>query len=66
MVLCYLACLVRDVATAVGYGYFIQCGFVKEMFTREEIRMLNKNGEEHGTITCRIDDKENFEVTALR
>ncbi|VDK73682.1 unnamed protein product [Onchocerca ochengi] len=39
---------------------------MKELFTREEIRMLNKNGEEHGTITCRIDDKENFEITTLR
>ncbi|VDN07833.1 unnamed protein product [Thelazia callipaeda] len=37
-----------------------------EMFTREEVRMLNKNGEEHGTVTCRIDDKENFEITTLR
>uniref|UniRef100_F1L3Q5 tRNA-nucleotidyltransferase 1 n=1 Tax=Ascaris suum TaxID=6253 RepID=F1L3Q5_ASCSU len=39
---------------------------MKELFTREGIRMLNKNGEEHGTITCRIDDKENFEITTLR
>ncbi|MFH4974233.1 hypothetical protein AB6A40_000942 [Gnathostoma spinigerum] len=39
---------------------------MKEMFSREEIRMLNKNGEEHGTITCRIDNKENFEITTLR
>uniref|UniRef100_A0A0R3RZX7 PolyA_pol domain-containing protein n=1 Tax=Elaeophora elaphi TaxID=1147741 RepID=A0A0R3RZX7_9BILA len=39
---------------------------MKELFSREGIRMLNKNGEEHGTITCRIDDKENFEVTTLR
>ncbi|MCP9256868.1 hypothetical protein DINM_000100 [Dirofilaria immitis] len=39
---------------------------MKELFVREEIRMLNKNGEEHGTITCRIDDKENFEITTLR
>ncbi|CEF63237.1 CCA tRNA nucleotidyltransferase 1, mitochondrial [Strongyloides ratti] len=37
-----------------------------EMFNRENIRMLNKRGEEHGTVTCRIDDKENFEVTTLR
>ncbi|CAG9540206.1 unnamed protein product [Cercopithifilaria johnstoni] len=39
---------------------------MKELFVREGIRMLNKNGEEHGTITCRIDDKENFEITTLR
>uniref|UniRef100_A0A915LF39 Poly A polymerase head domain-containing protein n=1 Tax=Meloidogyne javanica TaxID=6303 RepID=A0A915LF39_MELJA len=39
---------------------------MKEIFTHEQIRMLNKNGEEHGTITCRIDDKENFEITTLR
>uniref|UniRef100_A0A914ZLM7 CCA tRNA nucleotidyltransferase 1, mitochondrial n=1 Tax=Parascaris univalens TaxID=6257 RepID=A0A914ZLM7_PARUN len=39
---------------------------MKELFNREGIRMLNKNGEEHGTITCRIDDKENFEITTLR
>lgn len=39
---------------------------MKEMFAREGIRTLNKNGEEHGTVTCRIDDKENFEVTTLR
>ncbi|VDN42427.1 unnamed protein product [Gongylonema pulchrum] len=39
---------------------------MKELFTREQIRMLNKNGEEHGTVTCRIDDKENFEITTLR
>jgi tRNA nucleotidyltransferase (CCA-adding enzyme) len=39
---------------------------MKEIFEREQIRMLNKNGEEHGTITCRINDKENFEITTLR
>ncbi|KAI1719327.1 poly A polymerase head domain-containing protein [Ditylenchus destructor] len=39
---------------------------MKEMFEAETIRMLNKKGEEHGTITCRINDKENFEVTTLR
>lgn len=30
---------------------------MKEMFTKEGIRMLNMNGEKHGTITARIDDK---------
>ncbi|XP_022335319.2 CCA tRNA nucleotidyltransferase 1, mitochondrial-like [Crassostrea virginica] len=39
---------------------------MKEMFSKEGIRMLNMNGEKHGTITARIDDKENFEVTTLR
>jgi tRNA nucleotidyltransferase (CCA-adding enzyme) len=39
---------------------------MKEIFEREKIRMYNKNGEEHGTITCRINDKENFEITTLR
>ena len=39
---------------------------MKALFEREEIRMLNKRGEEHGTITCRINDKENFEITTLR
>ncbi|TKR86463.1 hypothetical protein L596_011053 [Steinernema carpocapsae] len=39
---------------------------MKDMFTRENIRMLHKRGEEHGTITCRIDDKDNFEITTLR
>lgn len=39
---------------------------MKDMFTTEEIRMINMNGEKHGTITPRINDKENFEVTTLR
>ncbi|TNN15641.1 CCA tRNA nucleotidyltransferase 1 isoform 1 [Schistosoma japonicum] len=37
-----------------------------EMFSKEGIRMLNRNGESHGTVTARINDKENFEVTTLR
>lgn len=37
-----------------------------EMFTKENIRMINANGERHGTITPRINDEENFEVTTLR
>ncbi|XP_037876230.1 CCA tRNA nucleotidyltransferase 1, mitochondrial isoform X2 [Bombyx mori] len=36
---------------------------MKEMFTAEEVRMINVNGERHGTITARINDKENFEVS---
>lgn len=39
---------------------------MKEMFTRENVRMINAKGEKHGTITPRINDKENFEVTTLR
>ncbi|CAF3814762.1 unnamed protein product [Rotaria sp. Silwood1] len=39
---------------------------VKQMLTKENIRMINLNGEKHGTITARINDKENFEVTTLR
>ncbi|VDL98904.1 unnamed protein product [Schistocephalus solidus] len=37
-----------------------------EMFTKENIRMLNRNGEAHGTVTVRINDKSNFEITTLR
>lgn len=39
---------------------------MKDMFNAESIRMINTNGEKHGTITARINDKENFEVTTLR
>lgn len=60
---------------------------MQAMFTKEQVRMLNKKGERHGrsfftvlshtlevldlffvsgTITCRINDKENFEITTLR
>ncbi|XP_017044299.1 CCA tRNA nucleotidyltransferase 1, mitochondrial [Drosophila ficusphila] len=39
---------------------------MKVMFEKEEVRMINANGEKHGTITPRINDKENFEVTTLR
>uniref|UniRef100_A0A182W0W7 Poly A polymerase head domain-containing protein n=1 Tax=Anopheles minimus TaxID=112268 RepID=A0A182W0W7_9DIPT len=39
---------------------------MKEMFTKENIRMVNMNGEKHGTITPRINDRENFEITTLR
>ncbi|XP_037897741.1 CCA tRNA nucleotidyltransferase 1, mitochondrial, partial [Glossina fuscipes] len=39
---------------------------MKQMFTLEKIRMINPKGEKHGTITVRIGDKENFEVTTLR
>ncbi|XP_018576883.1 CCA tRNA nucleotidyltransferase 1, mitochondrial isoform X2 [Anoplophora glabripennis] len=39
---------------------------MKDMFTTENVRLINMNGEKHGTITPRINDKENFEVTTLR
>ncbi|XP_067000884.1 CCA tRNA nucleotidyltransferase 1, mitochondrial [Anabrus simplex] len=39
---------------------------MKEMFTAKGIRMINMSGEKHGTVTPRINDKENFEVTTLR
>ncbi|ALC45499.1 CG2100, partial [Drosophila busckii] len=39
---------------------------MKEMFNKEEVRMINAKGEKHGTITPRINNKENFEVTTLR
>ena len=39
---------------------------VKKMLTDADIRMINPSGEKHGTITARIDDEENFEVTTLR
>lgn len=38
---------------------------MKDMFNKEEIRMINAKGEKHGTITARI-NTENFEVTTLR
>ena len=38
---------------------------MKEMFTEENIRMINNQGEKHGTITARINDKENFEVVFI-
>lgn len=39
---------------------------MKDMFIKEEVRMINTKGEKHGTITPRIHNKENFEVTTLR
>lgn len=39
---------------------------MKQMFTDAGIRMINANGEKHGTITARMDDCENFEITTLR
>lgn len=39
---------------------------MKKLFTEEGVRLINMNGEKHGTITPRINDKENFEITTLR
>lgn len=39
---------------------------MKQMFNDEGVRMINLTGEKHGTITARINDKENFEITTLR
>lgn len=39
---------------------------MKDMFDSENIRMINLTGEKHGTITVRINEKENFEITTLR
>lgn len=39
---------------------------MKDMFSKENIRMINAMGEKHGTITARINDAVNFEVTTLR
>ena len=39
---------------------------MKKMFAEENIRTFNEQGEKHGTVTARINDKENFEVTTLR
>ncbi|XP_076299470.1 CCA tRNA nucleotidyltransferase 1, mitochondrial isoform X1 [Lasioglossum baleicum] len=39
---------------------------MKDMFEKEQIKMINNKGEKHGTVTARINDTENFEVTTLR
>lgn len=39
---------------------------MKSMFEDEGVRMINAKGEKHGTVTARINDKTNFEVTTLR
>jgi tRNA nucleotidyltransferase (CCA-adding enzyme) len=38
---------------------------MKCMFLEENLRMINANGEKHGTITVRLNE-ENFEITTLR
>lgn len=37
-----------------------------EMFEKENIRIFNRNGEKHGTVTVRLNDEQNFEITSLR
>ena len=39
---------------------------MKDIFNKENIRMLHTNGEKHGTITIRLNEKENYEITTLR
>ncbi|KFM75771.1 CCA tRNA nucleotidyltransferase 1, mitochondrial, partial [Stegodyphus mimosarum] len=39
---------------------------MKQMFTAEGVRMLHRKGEMHGTVTVRINDQQNFEITTLR
>ena len=51
------------VASAVLFDFFFQ---MKELFEEKQIRMLNSGGEKHGTVTARINDKENYEITTLR
>lgn len=38
---------------------------MKEMFSAEGVRTINTKGEKHGTVTPRINEKENFEVTLM-
>ena len=37
-----------------------------QMFEQNGVRMINSNGLSHGTVTARVDNAENFEVTTLR
>lgn len=39
---------------------------MKAMFEKENVRVINNKGEKHGTITPRIQNKQNFEITTLR
>lgn len=39
---------------------------MKEMMKQAHVRTINANGEKHGTVTVRINDRVNFEVTTLR
>ena len=39
---------------------------MKLMFEKENIRTVNRNGETHGTVTLRLPDEVNYEITTLR
>jgi len=52
----------NKVPTDVDFATVATPDQMKEMFLKEQIRMINMKGETHGTITARINDKENFEV----
>ena len=39
---------------------------MKEMFTKSHVRKINANGEKHGTVTVRVNDRVNYEITTLR
>ncbi|XP_023934768.1 CCA tRNA nucleotidyltransferase 1, mitochondrial isoform X2 [Bicyclus anynana] len=58
--------LLRQQAKDLDFATVATPEQMKEMFTAENVRMINMSGEKHGTITPRINDKENFEVTTLR
>lgn len=36
---------------------------MKAMFAEENVKTFNEKGEKHGTVSARIDGKENFEVS---
>ena len=54
--------LMDKTPTDIDFATTATPGQMKEMFNMEEVRMINNQGEKHGTITARINDKENFEV----
>ena len=57
--------LMEKIPTDIDFATTATPAQMKEMFTKEDIRMINNNGEAHGTITARLQE-ENFEVTTLR
>ncbi|XP_037049872.1 CCA tRNA nucleotidyltransferase 1, mitochondrial isoform X1 [Bradysia coprophila] len=58
--------LLENVPTDIDLATTATPTQMKDMFEKENIRMINTNGERHGTITPRINDKQNFEITTLR
>lgn len=58
--------LLENVPTDIDLATTATPTQMKEMFDKENIRMINANGEKHGTITPRINDEQNFEITTLR